>query len=325
MGSVTRSNFALSDEGTMAFVPMEPDRLRIVRISRNGTVEPVIRQEDLPFSADAVIGGTLDMTEDGRYAVTGNAGNIILIDLIRGVPRQLTFDDANDFRPFFSPDDTSVYFQSNRDNIWKTWVVPLDGSAAPSIAVENEYNAGSYSMSDNGIFAMDINHPETGGEIWVQMPDGEQRQVVATRYTDAQSVITSDGSLIAYMSDMSGIAEIYVVPTQSPRSRPTQITTGGGILPKWVGDGEALMYRRGRAIFRIEMQGSVPVGEPVRVFDAPNLASRSWAYALSSDGETMLALQVDASSIADEIRVKTNFFEEIRRIAGPGSRQEPAQ
>ncbi len=35
----------------------------------------------------------------------------------------------------------------------------------------------------------------------------------------------------------------------------------------------------------------------------------------------MLAVRISEESISDEIRIVTNFFDRVREVAGPGSRQ----
>lgn len=74
-----------------------------------------------------------------------------------------------------------------------------------------------------------------------------------------------------------------------------------------------------RAILRVAVDDGRPVGDAARVFAAPNLTDNA-AYDLDPDGQSLLAVQIDADAIPREIRVITNFFDEIRRVAGEGSR-----
>ncbi|MDT8410741.1 MAG: hypothetical protein RQ741_14190, partial [Wenzhouxiangellaceae bacterium] len=94
--------------------------------------------------------------------------------------------------------------------------------------------------------------------------------------------------------------------------------SGGGSAPKWSRDGSGLMFRKGRAILRVAIEDGRLVGDAARVFAAPNLYGDA-AYELDPDGQSMLAVQVDADAIPREIRIITNFFDEIRRVAGEGS------
>jgi hypothetical protein len=82
------------------------------------------------------------------------------------------------------------------------------------------------------------------------------------------------------------------------------------------------MFRKGRTIMRVAVEDGRPVGDAARVFAAPNLTSSDKAYELDPDGQSMLAIQVDADTIPREIRVITNFFDEIRRVAGDGAVME---
>ena len=54
------------------------------------------------------------------------------------------------------------------------------------------------------------------------------------------------------------------------------------------------------------------------MFGAPRLAT-GIGYDFSGDGTRMLAIQQDEGAVLDEIRVMTNIFDEIRRVAGDGA------
>jgi Tol biopolymer transport system component len=63
--------------------------------------------------------------------------NIAIWDLA-GEPTILTTDEANDYRPLISADGARVVFLSDRDQEGELYIMPTDGSAAPTkIAVEH--------------------------------------------------------------------------------------------------------------------------------------------------------------------------------------------
>ena len=114
---------------------------------------------------------------------------------------------------------------------------------------------------------------------------------------------------------------MYIIPV-SGRGVPAQVTSGGGSATKWSRDGAALFYRQGRFIMRVAVEDGRPVGDAAPVFAAPNLTSGSPDYDLDPDGQSMLAVQVSEEAIPREIRIVTNFFDEIRRVAGDGATLE---
>jgi hypothetical protein len=141
--------------------------------------------------------------------------------------------------------------------------------------------------------------------------------------TSTPGAFSADGRFVAYVSDISGRDEIYVI-SSSDGGQPVQITTGGGQAPKWGPLGTSLYYRVGRSIMRIPMADGRPKDEPERVFKGPTL-NGGRMYSLSPDETRLLAIETPEAAIRDEIRVITNFFDRVREVAGPGSRQEANQ
>lgn len=73
-----------------------------------------------------------------RRVVCGNryCTHLWLTDWAGSPARQLTFADANDVEPAFSPDGTMVAFVSNRGGKNQVWLLPLKGGEARCIAPE---------------------------------------------------------------------------------------------------------------------------------------------------------------------------------------------
>ena len=63
-----------------------------------------------------------------------------------------------------------------------------------------------------------------------------------TEFNESQGQFSPDGRFIAYRSDASGRDEIYVQPFPTASSGKWTVSTGGGIAPRWSGDGKELFY-----------------------------------------------------------------------------------
>ncbi len=76
-----------------------------------------------------------------------------------------------------------------------------------------------------------------------------------TNYDERWATFSPDGRWVAYMSDESGRSEIYVRPFVAPAAPPTpdralatpadgqwQVSTAGGLFPRWRTDGRELYY-----------------------------------------------------------------------------------
>jgi hypothetical protein len=152
----------------------------------------------------------------------------------------------------------------------------------------------------------------------VQDASGTQRPVLESRFIEAAPALSPDGRFLAYMADLSGTREVYLVPADG-KGMATQVSNSGGGAPKWSRDGRILMWRKGRSILEVGIEDGRPVGEPRERFAARNL-STGLTYELAPDGDALYAVQLGENSIPREIRVITGYFEQIRRATDKGAK-----
>lgn len=311
LGSATRSVFALSQEGTLAYVPAVQSNRALVRLRADGVVETILDQNAVDY---ARIERDIALSRDGRLALIGT-GEIMLVDLARKLPRRLV-NDGNDLGPAWSADEQSVYFMSNREQRWKIWKRALDGDTAPVIAVEHALNINRFSIGPAGEIVFSVTDPVTGSDLWISNSTGTQRAIVQSEFNETAPALSPDGQLLAYVSDVSGLQEVYLLPA-SGNGLPEQVSTGGGRWPKWSADGRVLMFRKGREIWQVAMDQGRPMGEATQRSKARNLALGT-AYALAADGESLYGVQLGDGEIPREIRVITGFFDDVRRVTDDG-------
>jgi dipeptidyl aminopeptidase/acylaminoacyl peptidase len=90
------------------------------------------------------------------------------VPLNRGRPEQLTFADANDVRPAFSPDGEQLVFLSDRSERFQPWLLPL-GGGEPRQAAELEGAVAAAHWSPDG------------RNVLLLAPSGEDRFIVGDR------------------------------------------------------------------------------------------------------------------------------------------------
>jgi len=315
LGNATRCVFDVSDKGTLAYVPAEPANPRLVWVNTDGMVKNVLEAKD---TSGFAMRGNVTISPDGTQALIGGGGDIAVIDLNRGIPRRITFDDGNNLGPVWSGDGSRVLFSSNREDRWAVWSVAASGTAKPELVYKGTNSADISSVSPDGQLCIDERTADEGLNISIIDPEGKLRPLVQTPYDEGEGVFSTDGKWVAYHSNISGRNEIYVIRSAG-QDQPMQVSFGGGVAPKWGPLGTSLYYRVGRAIVRIPMADGRPKGDPERVFNGPKLM-RGNSYSLSADETQLLAIEVAEESIGDEVRIITNFFDRIREVAGPGSR-----
>jgi len=91
----------------------------------------------------------------------------------------------------------------------------------------------------------------------------------AFRQYDAR--LSPDGRWIAYVSEESGRAEIFI-QSFPPAGGKWQISNGGGIEPTWSRDGKELYFLNGTKLVAVDVKltgSSVEAGIPKDLFDVP--------------------------------------------------------
>src|SRR5688500_782720 len=112
-----------------------------------------------------------------------------------------------------------------------------------------------------------------GGDIWTASKNGgEAKRITSTAATEASPVFSPDGNWIAFSSNRSGIAQVYVVAANG--GTPTRLTWyPSASHPRgWSPDGKNILYASGRenAPTTYNRLWTVPVkGGPSRLLPAP--------------------------------------------------------
>ena len=125
-----------------------------------------------------------------------------------------------------------------------------------------------------------------------------------TEFNENQGQFSPDGRFIAYVSDSSGRDEIYVQPFPTASDGKWMISKGGGIAPRWRGDGKELFYISADSkMMAVEVTTS-PVfkpGIPKAAFSSASSAGGSTGrhvirYDVTADGKKFLINSVTAEA-----------------------------
>ena len=170
--------------------------------------------------------------------------------------------------------------------------------------------------------------PQSDLDLWVLPLDGEGKPVVflKTNFVEYAGGFSPDGRWVAYQSNESGRFEIYVRPFVAPATGGTagaaaggaaggatangaggqwQVSTAGGISPRWGPDGRELYYLGpdGQMMAApVAVAGATPVpGTPVKLFDTRiyggGVDNRLlWQYDVSRDGRFLINTVLDEAA-----------------------------
>jgi serine/threonine-protein kinase len=169
-----------------------------------------------------------------------------------------------------------------------------------------------------------VRDPNTLEDIWVVDPDGEQeaKPVLRTGHKEYNPTFSPDGRWLAYVSDESGQPEIYLQEYPDAGHRWT-VPTPGATNPVWSRDGRELYYISGNRMMAVKVtsEPDFPIGTPDLLFESSDLVVSGGRlrrnYDVSDDGRFLMVKWGEDAE--DEFVVVHHWFEELKRVAPPGS------
>jgi serine/threonine-protein kinase len=135
---------------------------------------------------------------------------------------------------------------------------------------------------------------------------------------------------MAYVSDESGKAEVYVRPFPDVNKGKWPVSATGAQAPLWSPDGRELFYRNGDAVMavKVETDPAFKPGKPELLFQGkyiPHLENEGPTWAIGRDGRFLMMKAVGSAGKASaaesprKIHVVLNWLEELKQRV-PASR-----
>jgi Tol biopolymer transport system component len=261
----------------------------------------------------------VNIAPDG-HAVALNRGDpadIWVYELSRGTSTRITSDAANQSLPIWSPDSTRLVFTSvSPDGRGVLSEARADGTDSPRTVVTGDLmEASDWSPDGRYLLTKVGDFLRKPGDIWVVPIDDPARRfpLIEDKFAEYHARFSPDGRWVSYVSNESGREEIYVVAFKAPSPGATgpatgrdparpgrwQVTTAGGILPRWKRDGSELYYfAPDRHIMAARVDGSGPT---FRVLGVEALFRTDpkpvgWLYDVTADGTRFLVNTVGADA-----------------------------
>jgi hypothetical protein len=126
---------------------------------------------------------------------------------------------------------------------------------------------------------------------------------------------------MAFTSDQSGKAEIYLTHFPSV-DRRIQVSTTGGRAAVWSRDGRRLYYRSidGDEIVAVDIApGASPtLSRPITVARLPRAGGGFANFDVMPDGRLLVIDDQSAGAYATELRIVVNWFDELRQKMSGG-------
>ena len=253
------------------------------------------------------------VSPDGTRAVVEvrNASNegidLWLVDLETGLRTRFTFAVGDEIRPCWSRSGEFVFYESQETGVFRIVQQPVEGQGSAAIVLESEREIAPTSLSaDDQYLLLDYEREDGHFEMRrLSLNAGEDElSTIATRPEEnlGGGIYSPDGSWIAYHTETAAGWDVFVIPAAGG-ARKWQVTTDGGVYPKWNGDGTELWISQFNGDLRAyAVDGSGPtfrVGAFNQMLNvtAPD-ASGSY-YNLHPDGQRILQTGTDPAFRAE--------------------------
>jgi eukaryotic-like serine/threonine-protein kinase len=318
------SHLAVADNGTIAYAPGTALAAanQLAWVDRQGKAQPIGLPQGLYFDPRLSPDGT-------RVAVTwqtlsaGN-GDIWVSDLERKTFQRLSFTGGA-LSPVWSADGKTIYYVVVDPSGRKSALMrrPADGSRDAEQVAAIDSRAHLMAVTpDEGTALVDYQIVDARGgkgEI-VALPlvaNARPQTLVASAFDDYSGSWSPDRRWLAYQSDESGRAEVYVRDMSSGGGR-WQVSTSGGEEPHWSQDGRELYYRNESQLMAVavDTRTTFTPRPPVVLFDGVyNLRSNTGiSYAVAPKGDRFLMVRLTEDNAASSLTVVTNWFTELQRL-----------
>jgi len=253
-----------------------------------------------------------ELSPDGRHvavtrAVQGNM-DIWLLDIVRGNLTPFTFDPGGDTFSIWSPDGKWIVFTSNRKGSYDLYLKPSSGTGAEEALLTSPYGKIPQDWSEDGRFLLYYeNDPKTGRDLKVLEMNGQERtsRVLAnTPFDETVAEFSPDHRWVTYQTDEARRFEIVVQPFPDATAK-WQVSTNGGVQPRWSADGKELYFiapdGKLMAVQIMATGASFEAGMPVPLFPLKILTGNATSisrpqYAVARDGRFLVNQPLDEST-----------------------------
>ena len=142
-------------------------------------------------------------------------------------------------------------------------------------------------------------HPTTGRDLWALDMTSRDRTPRVVANTPAEEVLAQfspDGRWVAYQTNESGRFEVVVQPFPDAGGK-WQVSTAGGVAPRWRADGKELYFLAPDATMMAvpvtaagaSFEAGTPVALfPTRIVDGGTVANNRPQYAVARDGRFLI-------------------------------------
>jgi Tol biopolymer transport system component len=330
VGPAFPAKVGVARTGTVAFPEFAGGSIalsRLVVVARDGAVR------DLPGMVEAAWAWPRFSPDGRKVAVTLKyetwQGDIWVYDVASRTSLRLTFDSLSAI-PSWSLDGRAITFTRLRVldigkgvDFFGLARVASDGSGALDTLLSSPGAfMGEAQFTPDGQWVVYRRSP---ADIWLARSDSLSagRPLRRTPFIERSLALSRDGRWLAYVSNETGSAEVYVEAMHGPAGH-TRVSTSGGSEPVWARSGRELFYRNGDTVLAVPVEPgpAFRAGRPRPLFTGHFQSSlMTTRYDVTPDGRGFLMVRRASAEPRDaQIDVILNLFQQpaLRRPPGEG-------
>ena len=258
----------------------------------------------------------------------GGRPDIWTLDLSRNTVSRVTFDSASVY-PEWSPDGQWIHYATTRNGDYDLWRSRADGSGVQDSVVTGPHDQWEGVPSPDGRgLAYRTTDPVTKRDIY-WLPSGSKQPIpiLKTPFEERGIAISPDGHWLAYVSNETGLDEVYVRALPGPGGR-VQVSPSGGREPRWGSGGRTLFYRSRDSVYvtDIAIAGSeVRVGAHRTLFAdgyRTGGAGNHAGWDVDPSGRRFVFVRDRGGLTERRVNVLANWFDQPRNEAAGTPRRE---
>jgi len=330
--TMSGAQFSLSDNGTLVYLAgigtsiAEP---ALSLLDADGKVTPLLpsgKNWTSPrFSPD---GSRL------AFDIVDGSADVWSYDIKRRALDRLTFTPAQESEPVWTPDGRRIVFRkgTGAGTASNLYWLRADLTGDVQRLTDSPWSQFPGSWHPNGkFFAFQQASERTNPDIWILPMDGDETSgwkpgtptvLLNSEANESNPQFSPDGKWLAYVSNATGVLEVWVRPFPGAGG-PWQISSGGGNSPIWSQARQELFFSslvpQQIMVASYRVEGESFQRDPPRVWSKGRYLLRGArrSYDLHPDGNRFaLAVAADDSESVrrDELVFVFNFFDELRRL-----------
>jgi eukaryotic-like serine/threonine-protein kinase len=309
---------AISRTGTLVYAAggSRTAERPLLWVDRHGAARPATDRQ-APFWWPRI-------SPDGRriaLVIDAAFSKIWVLDIERGTFTRASQLAGDQDRATWMPDSVRLTFGADAvgSGAVRLFSDTIDGTGAATLLFDGAESPSPLSWSPDGrrLLYRQIS-ATTGQDVWVfSADDRTSTPFLQSPSNELSATFAPDGRWVAYVSDESGRAEVYVRPFPGPGTR-SQVSIDGGSAPVWSRDGRELFFAKGDTLFAtaVSLGKAFRSGAVQRLFSGPySFDAVTVNYDVTPDGQRFLVPRTPVHSPPRQLELVLNWFEEVTRLA----------